>query len=398
MSFFKIEKKQALILILLTFQVVVSQKREITILDKNTNLPIENVNVFYPEFNEGTFTNADGKASIAVKNSNLWVSNIGFEDFVLTSNEMIKLDTIYLAPKIIQLDEVIVSSFNLKKALEYVLDNYSKLYGNTPFEKECNFKETMLVDNALKRLILTKVNWWGKSYELKKDYKELKLRLGSIDYNKNLSMGIFIDSPEENVPSKSGFIETKSLVNVLYLNLFSKSFLLSIDDYIVSVEGSSPNEIVVSYKTDWKKIKDIDRRSTGKITFDKKSKAIVEFVNEIEYKNSIVRSVTSISKNKYSYETKKVITKHNFYKNNDNAWSLKNFITTVDVSIDYNNKTHPAIFESSIYVLKESFISKVDDEALIDLTKSIYQNLPSNIVRNGNSIVLTKEEKEFIDN
>lgn len=54
---------RTLILIALV-QFCFGQNKKFTILDKSTNLPIENVNLTYLELNEGTFTNADGIASL----------------------------------------------------------------------------------------------------------------------------------------------------------------------------------------------------------------------------------------------------------------------------------------------------------------------------------------------
>jgi hypothetical protein len=78
------------------------------------------------------------------------------------------------------------------------------------------FKETMTIDN-LKKLILTKVNWWGKLQV--KHSSDLKFRLGSIDFNKMKPCLLILEKP-----SNSGFIETKNLIAVIYLNTLLKGF------------------------------------------------------------------------------------------------------------------------------------------------------------------------------
>ncbi|RUT69312.1 hypothetical protein D0817_15805 [Flavobacterium cupreum] len=390
-------KKYLSFLLLLLSLTGFSQNLEFLVLDEITKQPIENVSLFYSKLNEGTFTNTEGKAVLKENKVALLISNPGYQDIILNPDQLKKSNTVFMNPQAVELDEVIVNSFDLKKALQYVSDNYNKLYVSTAFEKECNFKETLSVENKLKRLILTKVNWWGKSYELKKNYDELKLRLGAVEYSKNRALDILVDSPEENLPSGTGFIETKSLISVLYLNVFIKNFLVSLNQFNSNVEKSSANEIIVSFETEWVKNKDVESRSVGKIVFDKQSKAIVEFVNEIEFKNRIVKKTTSITKKEYSYETLKNSTKHDFYKNNDNLWSLKSFFVTADLYIDYDKKRYFTSFENSIYVLKESRVNKVNNEGLINLEKPIYQSLPSNTIAGNNSILLTEKEKEFID-
>lgn len=390
-------KKHFSFLVLLLSLSGFSQNLEFLVLDEITKQPIENVSLFYSKLNEGTFTNTEGKAVLKENKAALLISNPGYQDIILNPDQLKESNTIFMNPQIVELDEVIVNSFDLKKALQYVLDNYSKLYVSTAFEKECNFKETLSVENKLKRLILTKVNWWGKSYELKKNYEELKLRLGTVEYSKNTALDILVDSPQENLPSNTGFIETRSLVSVLYLNVFIKSFLATTGQCNINVEKSAADEIIVSYETDWLKNKDIESRSIGKVIFDKQSKAIVEFVNEIEFKDMIVKKTTSVSKKDYSYETIKKTTRHNFYKNSDNLWTLKSLIATADLYIDYDKKRYFTSFENSIYVLKESQVKKVNNDGLINLEKPIYQSLPSNTITNHNSILLTAKEKEFID-
>lgn len=374
-----------------------SQNLEFLVLDETTKQPIENVSIFYSKLSEGTFTNTDGKAILKENKSDLLISNPGYKELILSPDQLKKSNTIFMNPQIVELDEVIVNSFDLKKALQYVLDHYNTLYVHDPFEKECNFKEILSVENQLKRLILTKVNWWGKSYELKKNYEELKLRLGAVEYSKNRALDILVDSPEENLPSNTGFIETRSLVSVLYLNVFIKSFLASTGQCTINVEKSAADEIIVSYETDWAKNKDVESRSVGKVIFDKQSKAIVEFVNEIEFKDMIVKKTTSGSKKDYSYETIKKSTKHDFYKNSANLWTLKSLIATAALYIDYDKKRYFTSFENSIYVLKESQVKKVNNDGLINLEKPIYQSLPSNTITTDNSILLTAKEKEFID-
>lgn len=388
--------KKIIYFFLLAFQVGLSQNKVLFIFDKATNLPIENVNIFYPELDEGTFTNSEGKASINIKESTLKISNIAFEDVILEAEKMKRLDTIFMTSKTIQLDEIVIKSFNLSKALQYVLDNYTKLYVHTPFQKECNFKETVLIDNQLKRLILTKVNWWDKTYELQKN-SELKLRLGAIDYNKNIPLNIYVDVPRIN-ENKSGFVVPNSLINTIYLNTYLLNFIKFSKNIVSVVEESPTDQIIISFETEWETIKEVSSRSKGKIVFDKKSKAILDFVNLREYKNNLTKGVVKENKKESITETKKAFTRLTFYRTFNDEWTLKSFESNIEGSITYDNKTHSSVFANSIYVLKEVSINKVNNDGLIDLSKPIYQSLPSKIIANTNSILLNKIESDFIEN
>lgn len=383
-----------LLLVFILHQITFGQKKEIIIIDNSTKLPVENVNLYYEALNEGTFTNAEGKASINVRNSELKISNTNYEELVINAANLDNDETIYITPKPIQLNEVIISNFNLSKSLKYVLDNYDTLYVNIPFEKECDFKETVTVDNKLKRLIISKVNWWDKSYNRKKN--DLKLRLGAIDYNKNNSFEIFNDVPRLNTPSKNGYVITNSIINTIYLNILLTSFITNGNNLKVEVERSPTNVIVISYSSDWKKTDEESYRMVGKITFDQTTKAIVEFIYDIENENSIKKSLVKETNKESLVETKKSSIKINFNKSLNNKWSLESYTAKVDMGLTYGNKAHEIIFENKIYVLKETAVKKVNNDGLIDLTKPIFQSLPSKTISNSNSILLTEEERKFI--
>lgn len=395
MKFLKSEKKTFILLFLLVFQIGLSQDKVLFVFDRTTNLPIENANIFYPDLNDGTFTNSEGKASIYIKNSDLKISSLGFEDVLLEVKKNKILDTIFMTPTIVQLDEIVIKSFNLNKALRYVLDKYDKLYVITPFEKECNFKETVIIDNQLKRLILAKVNWWDKTYQLQKK-SAIKLRLGAIDYNKNVSLNIYVDVPRVN-ENNSGYVVPNSLISTIYLNSFLSNFINFTKNIASRIEESPSDQIIVSFETDWSTANNVSSRSIGKITFDKQSSAIVDFVNAVEYKNNLVKGIVKENKKESVTETKKSYTRLTFYKTPNNKWTLKSFESNIEGSITYNNKIHPSFFRNSIYVLKETAVSTVNNDGLIDLSKPIYQSLPAKTITGTNSILLNKDENDFIE-
>ncbi|MEN2402910.1 carboxypeptidase-like regulatory domain-containing protein [Flavobacterium sp. MC2016-06] len=395
MTHFKLKKNQIIILFLFVSQIAVSQNKVLFVIDKTTNFPIENAVVFSSDSNQGTFTNSEGKASINVKSGTVKISKLGFDDSVVEVEKAIKLDTLFLTPQAVQLDELVIKSFNLNKALQYVLDNFKDLYVHTPFEKECNFKETVVVDDQLKRLILTKVNWWDKTYERKKN-NTLKLRLGAIDYNKNIPLNIFTDVPRIN-ENKSVYLTPNSLINTLYFNSYLFSFLRSSKNMTGSVEESPLDQIIVSFESEWENTEEVLSRLKGRIVFDKKTKAVLEFINTIEYKNNLkVKTVKENGKESVS-ETKTASWRLLFYKTEDNLFALKAFDSTIEMTITYDNKIHPCEYKNSIYVLKEMTVNKVNDDGLMDLSKPIYQNLPSQTIANVNSILLNKAENDFIN-
>lgn len=319
---------------------------------------------------------------------------IGFEDVNLTYEQACKTDTLFLTPNAIQLQEVIINSFNLKEAINHVLVNYSKLYVDEPFEKECNFKESFIVDNSHKRLVVAKVNWWDKSYEIKKT--ELKLRLASIQCNKNSPLDIFVDVPNLNKPSNSGSMDLISIRNTIYLNLLLKSVMhFNLTSY---VEKTTDNVRVVHFESDWNKVgKSIFQQLIGTITFDKKTKAILNMSYEVNNKNNIKKSILKENNKETTTETTNSSMKFNFQKSLNNKLSLKSYEAAVYLDVSYDNKIHKIISENKIYVLKETAIKKVSNDGLIDLTKPIFKSLPATTISSTNSILLSEKELKFIN-
>lgn len=389
-------KKYIKIFILFTSVISYTQNREILVLDSTTKLPIETVNIYYPEIQEGTFTNSDGEATINIRDYDLKISHIAYQERIINVKNLQTSNILYLTPKSIDLDEVVINSFNLNKAILYVLKNYEKLYENQPFEKECNFKETLSIDNKLKRLILTKVNWWSKSYKIK-HLSDLKMRLGAIDYNINNPMDIFTDIPKDNIPSNSGFINTTNLISSIYLNSFLVNFIKYNPDIEAVIEKSSENEFIVSFTSDWKSTSNYSYRSKGKIIFDKETKAIISFTNEVENKNMVIKSYTFKSNKEFSYETNNSISTLNFQKNINNKWTLNSFEVSADFNIIYNDVKHNGNIKNNLYILKNTQIEKVKNVGLINLSKPIYQNLPKNSITTSNSILLSNEENDFVE-
>jgi hypothetical protein len=78
------------------------------ILDFNTNLPVENVNVFYKNNTQiGTTTNADGKFSLqAVPNEDIVFSHVGFQNETYKASQIEAVE--YMMPETNLLDEVVV--------------------------------------------------------------------------------------------------------------------------------------------------------------------------------------------------------------------------------------------------------------------------------------------------
>ncbi len=376
----------------------ISQKKQIMVIDELTNEPIEGVHILYSTLEEGSYTNADGLATIIVKDEYLTISHLNYKDLTILPNEIGVLKSVKLSPVEMQLDEVVVHTFNLKKALQYVLDNYYTLYVDYPTEKECSFKETLIVDEKIHRLILSELKIWTKDagFNNRKLEKNIKLKLGTVSHSKNVPLIFDTNEKGDSNPESSGHIVTKSLLATSYLDIAIQGFLKASGTIEQMVEVSSPDIIVVSYTTDWKNNNEVANRTRGKIVFDKKTKAIIEFVKEIELQNKIEKKTSTFSNKEYQFETKRQVISYNFAKKEDKKYSLSRFSIIADGYLSFEDNTHNFVFNNNLFVLKETKKRRFGADNLIDLELPIYKMLPSN-VNNSNTIVLTAQERQFLE-
>jgi len=379
-----------------------SQEKEIIVLDENTKQPISQAHLFYRDLNEGSISNEEGKANLLIKNSNLSLLHLNYNEKLILKNKITELDTIWLSQKKNLLEEVIVTNINIKKKLQYVLDNFSDLYVDYPTKKECSFKETFLFDGNYKRLFLSQILWWSKSSEhpFKKNYNKFaKLKLNEISYSKNIPLNLD-NKKSKDEENNSGAIISKSLINFFYLNHAINSLLLpDIGEIYSSIEESDDNSITVSYSTDWKINEEgASNRNNGKIIFDKKTNAIISFSKNIEFKNRVSKEIGKETGKTAITDYKNNSFDYSFAQNNEGKWSLNFFNTTINLLFNYDKMPHTIKFSNSLYVLKESKSKRVNDDGLIDLNNPIYKSLPSQTVLNSNNILLTKKEKAFINN
>ena len=220
----KYNKMKTLFLILLfTATALPAQVVELTLLDATTKQTIANAEVYYDNTLNGTITNEEGKAKITVENDTLTISHIGYATKKIFTDKTFTKATLYLNPQEIQLDEVVLYNFDLKKKVKYVLDNYFKLYDTKAKILECTYREKLIRNDTLTRLYQVQLDWWSKSYRYT-SFKQpleklLQIQLKNIDYSKMLS--------EDEVAARSVHLERTPM----FIYLFVNTYLSFIDQF-----------------------------------------------------------------------------------------------------------------------------------------------------------------------
>ncbi len=376
------------------------QEKIITVIDEETLLPVENATVFYKELNEGTITNNDGTCIVIERNNtSLSIDHLAYNEIILKYSDLKNLDTISLKSKVEKLSEVVVSNFNLKEKLKYVLNNYYKLYIGYSTIRNCSFKETIRYNSELKRFFLTELKWWSKNSDIdynKPKEKYLQLKLGKILQSKN--QNIYLND-SLSVPVKPA-IKLGTLINHLYMNhIIGYMISPNVGELRSSIVSENTNFITAKYDTDWKKTNEgFSSRHEGEIVFDRSTMAVVKITrNELRLDNEIETSNkegNTVLKTRHIGSYIELI----FTKNiSANKYAFNMFNLEYYIKLINEGKENTVSFQNTLYALKEEKSKKMKAHGLVDLSKDLYNNSNSKESIFDNSILMTKEEQKFLD-
>ena len=382
--------KTLFLILLFTATALPAQVAELTLLDASTKQPIPNVEVYYARSLNGTITNEEGKLRIAVENDSLTLSHIGYATKKIFTDKTFAKATVYLNAQEIQLDEVVVYNFDLKKKVKYVLDNYFKLYDTKAKILECTYREKMIRNDTLTRLYQVQLDWWSKSYRYT-SFKQpleklLQIRLKNIDYSKMLS--------EEEIAARSAHLERTPM----FMYLFVNTYLSFIDQFgenidIKKVEKSKEvtkvtfnADIVINKKLNLKLensvlVFDNTTNAVRKVVFNDIHQGIKDKVSEKT--NKPYKSITD------NYRLELTLTD---YKG---KLLFSSYYVRLIGAIEYKGKRDKLFLEHSF--LRTGVQNKhIKKEDRIDIQKSFHEYITPH--KQGEAkFLLTKEEQDFIN-
>ena len=378
------------LILLFTATALPAQVAELTLLDASTKQPISNVEAYYARSLNGTITNEEGKLRIAVENDTLTLSHIGYATKKIFTDKTFAKATIYLNPQEIQLDEVVVYNFDLKKKVKYILDNYFKLYDTKAKILECTYREKMIRNDTLTRLYQVQLDWWSKSYRYT-SFKQpleklLQIQLKNIDYSKMLS--------QEEVAARSVHLERTPMFIYLFVNTylsFINQFGENID--IKKVEKSKEvtkvtfnADIVINKKLNLKLensvlVFDNTTNAVRKVIFNDIHQGIKDKVSEKT--NKPYKSITD------NYRLELTLTD---YKG---KLLFSSYYVRLIGAIEYKGKRDKLFLEHSF--LRTGVENKhIKKEDRIDIQKSFHEYITPH--KQGEAkFLLTKEEQDFIN-
>ncbi|WP_181831830.1 carboxypeptidase-like regulatory domain-containing protein [Capnocytophaga ochracea] len=382
--------KTLFLILLFTATALPAQVAELTLLDTSTKQPISNVEAYYTRSLNGTITNEEGKAKITIENDTLTLSHIGYETKKIFTDKTFAKATIYLNPQEIQLEEVVLYNFDLKKKVKYVLDNYFKLYDTKAKILECTYREKMIRNDTLTRLYQVQLDWWSKSYRYT-SFKQpleklLQIQLKNIDYSKILS--------QEEVATRSAYVERKPMFMYLFVNTYL-SFINQFGENIEikKVEKSKDvtkvtfnADIVINKKLILKLEKSVlvfdnTTNAVRKVIFNDTHQGIKDKVSEKT--NKPYKSITD------NYRLELTLTD---YKG---KLLFSSYYVRLIGAVEYKGKRDKLFLEHSF--LRTGVQNKhIKKEDRIDIQKSFHEYVTPH--KQGEAkFLLTKEEQDFIN-
>ena len=378
------------LILLFTATALPAQVAELTLLDVSTKQPIPNVEAYYTRSLNGTITNEEGKLRIAVENDTLTLSHIGYATKKIFTDKTFAKATIYLNPQEIQLEEVVLYNFDLKKKVKYVLDNYFKLYDTKAKILECTYREKFIRNDTLTRLYQVQLDWWSKSYRYT-SFKQpleklLQIQLKNIDYSKMLS--------QEEVAARSVHLERTPM----FIYLFVNTYLSFIDQFgeNIDIKKVEKNKEVtkVTFNADIVINKMLNLKLENSVlVFDNTTNAVRKVIfNDIH--QGMKDKISDKTKTPYksitdNYRLELTLTD---YKG---KLLFSSYYVRLIGAIEYKGKRDKLFLEHSF--LRTGVQNKhIKKEDRIDIQKSFHEYITPH--KQGEAkFLLTKEEQDFIN-
>ena len=382
--------KTLFLILLFTATSLSAQVAELTLLDASTKQPIPNVEAYYTRSLNGTITNEEGKLRIAVENDTLTLSHIGYATKKIFTDKTFAKATVYLNPQEIQLDEVVLYNFDLKKKVKYVLDNYFKLYDTKAKILECTYREKFIRNDTLTRLYQVQLDWWSKSYRYT-SFKQpleklLQIQLKNIDYSKMLS--------QEEVAARSAYVERKPM----FIYIFVNTYLSFIDQFgeNIDIKKVEKNKEVtkVTFNADIVINKKLNLKLENSVlVFDNTTNAVRKVIF-----NDIHQGISDIISEKTKVPYKSITDNYRLeltltdYKG---KLLFSSYYVRLIGAIEYKGKRDKLFLEHSF--LRTGVQNKhIKKEDRIDIQKSFHEYITPH--KQGEAkFLLTKEEQNFIN-
>jgi len=358
-----------------------AQKKQITrvVADKMSKQPLEKVNVFNEKDN--SLTNQEGVFSFISEVDELNFSLIGYKDIKIDFDGIKKLDTIFMQPLTIELDEVIVGNelSIIKKAYSKVKENYALEPYNENFflrfvlKRDAEIVRLQDVYGIVSRNSIFKTN---KQPDNKCEVEILNMRKTNISEKKNIE-----------------YFEFQSFEKMFDLNAL---ITISIDKFELTQEKTALEEYIkISFIS--KEESSIGQKMNGYFIINKDNYAIVETYFDF-YSNT--DKIPYQKDGKIQFRTTNFKRTSNYKKSNLNGkYYLSNSNSDFSVEVKGKEKNDSGMYDcSTVFFVTNSFTGE-KAKANVSINKDIFKiKFPysEQFWSRQNQLPLTTELKEFL--
>ncbi|TXD52140.1 MULTISPECIES: carboxypeptidase-like regulatory domain-containing protein [unclassified Polaribacter] len=388
-------KKITLFTLLFFSLAIFSQSKEFVLIDAISKEPIDLAQISYPELEIGSISNKDGSIRIPLRENDIFISHINYNEKTLSYKVFSKKDTLFLSPKENQLDEIVISNVDLKAKISDILKNtYLEKYSTKKAINKSTYKEVFRVNDSLNRLFQVQLDWWSKDGLFRGNKpidKQNKIVVESVDYSK-------IKKIESDFISANGaFVPNENLFPFFHLNFLLSIFNQYSSDVVVKSIDKQKKSIHIYFDATYASTEKIMyHHKNSLLVFDTDYSAISYVKFNMLYVSDFENAISRIDKIPHQKKTTKHSVELSFKKLKNNKLRLNYFISEMEGVIKAKNFTDTISSKQSLFI-SESILGKKIRRGNIDFYKPFHENLPPDLKTSNIKILLTKEEKEFLN-
>jgi len=394
-KFPKLLAKRILLFSFLLFSLFLqAQSKSFTVLDSITQEPIDLVHLFYPDLDEGSITNADGKINIPLKKNKLVASHVNYKNKSFLYEEFKDRDTIYLFPRNNELDEVVVFNIKLKDKIRQVLMSIEDNYMTEKVIHNATYKEVYRINDTLSRLFQIQMDWWsnnglfkfGKPIE-----KQNRVAIDKIDYSKTQ-----LYKKESNVPN-GGYVTNDSFFRFAYINYILILIQNYTEDVVLhSVQKEDDQVSVVFDATLVQNGQKLFEYQQSRIVFDSNYTKVKFLQLNMVYEENFEADYSKEQDMHYERALNTHYIELSFEESQEQKMIPNYFISDVQATINIEGTINQISSKQSLFVTGSTFSKKLRGKKVLDMSKPFYKSLRDEKPKQEAKILLTKEEESFL--
>lgn len=362
---------------------------KIKITDFETGNPITTARVLTK--NEVFYSNDDGWVLLPENSKKLEISAFGFKT---EKTENLK-SVLALKPIYKDIDEVKIVNIDIKNIFKDVFNNYDKRYYVEPSLYNIIYKQKNISNDKINFLFIFTGKLWSSDnkYNYKESFKQnydsfVQIQIDTIRYNKS--------EISDNEMEVGALDKSRDFVGDIFFNYKLAFIYKMLQNKTVKYSANLINDLNNEQSIVYKLTIPDGMIVSGKFTYNKLDKVISHF--EINYDQSMFEPIKRETKDKqtYLYKLGNGTVTYDFYKKGSEYFPS----STISEGNGFNSISDNGNFVNGFKreIIFQKFnptqTSKLSNK--IDLSKKIWENIPTQIEKDAN-ILLSKEEQEFIN-